>query len=428
VITAILTVVATLLMLGLLVVVHELGHFIVAKRSGVRVEVFSLGFGPRLAVVKRGDTEYVISAVPFGGYVKMAGADPDQEATGKKDEFMSKPKLVRAAIVTAGPVMNFLLAVVLYALVTYFVGVATVSTRLVGEVVTDSPAWNAGIREGDTLLAVGGDSIATWDQAIAALAQNLGKETEVTYERAGLVQSTRLNLAETSDPYEIGMAAFSEAVIDNVKVGGPGWKAGLRGGDRIIWIEGAPVKGTNDVRRVVMTSAGKELPIRWARGPEEMESTVTPKDYNGTGMIEVDFRVEKRRVGLLTCLAGGFRYTAWAAQQFFVFLRHLATLKVSRDTVGGPVRISMLAGEAMRWGVVFFLQLVIFFSAQLSLINLLPIPVLDGGHLLLLGVEAVTRRTISARERMAAQQIGFAVLVAAMVALTFNDISSFFRK
>jgi regulator of sigma E protease len=426
--TAILTVVATVLMLGLLVVAHEFGHFIVAKRSGVRVDVFSLGFGPRLAAVKRGDTEYAICVVPFGGYVKMAGSDPDQESTGSPYEFMSKPKLVRAAIVVAGPVMNFLLAVVLYALLTYFVGVATVSTRLVGEVVPDSPAWNAGIREGDTILAIAGDSVATWDQAIAGLAENLGAQTEVTYGRDGLIQATTLDLAGASDPYEVGMAAFSEAVIDNVKMGGPGWRTGLRGGDRITWIEGTPVKGTNDVRRVVMASAGKELAIRWARGREVMESKVTPKDYSGTGMIEVDFRVEKRHIGLVASFTGGFRYTAWAAEQFFVFLRHLATFKVSRDTVGGPVRISMLAGEAMRWGVVFFLQLVIFFSAQLSLINLLPIPVLDGGHLLLLGVEAVSRRTISARERMAAQQIGFALLVAAMIALTFNDISSFFRK
>jgi regulator of sigma E protease len=428
VINALLTLVATLAMLGLLIFVHELGHFLAAKRSGVRVETFSLGFGPRLVGFKRGETDYVLSAIPFGGFVKMSGADPDQEITGNPWEFMSKSRATRAGIVAAGPAMNFLLAVVLYSLLTFLVGVDTVTTRLVGEVVEDSPAWKAGLREGDTVLAVAGDSVGTWDQAVAKIVEHLDAKTDITFERDGRTEVATLDLTGVADPYAVGMAAFSEAVIDNAKIGGPAYEAGLRGGDKIVSIGGEPVRGINDVRKVVLGSPGKDLAVEWVRDGEVLSSTVKPRDLNGVGMIEVDFRLEKRRVGLGMSFIGGIKYAGWACEQFFVFLRHLATFKVSRDMVGGPVRISMLAGEAIRWGVVFFLHLVIFFSAQLSLINLLPIPVLDGGHLLILGVEAARRRSISLKERMVAQQIGLAVLIAAMLALTFNDVSSFFRR
>lgn len=417
-------IVALVVMLGVLIFVHELGHFIAAKRSRVRVEVFSLGFGPRLLGLKRGDTDYVLSAVPFGGYVKMAGADPDQETTGSPHEFLSKPKAVRAAIVLAGPAMNFVLAVVLSTLVTYTVGIDTIVTRTVGEVAGDSPAARAGLRVGDTIVSVGGDSVGTWEDAIGKIAGGLGSRTEITFEHEGRTETATLDLSGLSDPYQAGMAAFSEAVIANAKIGGPAHKAGLRGGDRITSIGDSAVTSVNDVRRMVLAFPDTTLAITWERGGEAFASQVRTKNVDGRGMIEVDFRMDKRRVGLIESVVGGFGYSVWAAKQFFVVLRSLATFKVSRDMVGGPVRIGMIAGEALRWSFVFFLNLLIYFSAQLSIINLLPIPVLDGGHLLLLGVESARRRPISVRDRMIAQQIGFAVLVGMFLALTYNDISS----
>ena len=414
---------ALALMLGVLIFVHELGHFVAAKRSGVRVEVFSLGFGPRLVGLRRGDTDYVLSAVPFGGYVKMAGADPDQETTGSPHEFLSKSKAVRAAIVLAGPAMNFLLAVVMSALVTYVVGIDTITTRMVGEVLEGSPAAKAGLRVGDTVVAVGGDSVGTWDETIGKIADSLGRRTEITFEREGLTETATLDLAGLGDPYQAGMAAFSEAVIANAKIGGPAHRAGLRGGDRITSMGDSLVTSVKDVRKMVLAFPDTTLAITWERKGEVYASQVRTKNVDGRGMIEVDFRMEKRRVGLLASVVGGFRYSAWAANQFFVVMRSLVTFKVSRDMVGGPVKIGMIAGEALRWSFVFFLNLLIYFSAQLSIINLLPIPVLDGGHLMLLGVEAARRRPISVRDRMIAQQIGFAVLVGMFLALTYNDIS-----
>jgi len=421
-------IVALAVMLGVLIFVHELGHFIAAKRSGVRVDVFSLGFGPKLLGFKRGDTEYVLSAAPFGGYVKMAGADPDQETTGDESEFLSKRKGTRALIVLAGPAMNFLLAVFMSVVLTYVVGVDTITTRVIGEVASGSPAEKAGLREGDTVVAIGGDTVKTWDDTIAKLSKDLGTTVPIVFERAGAVDTARLDLSGIEDPYGAGMAAFSEPVIENAKIGGPAYKAGLRGGDKIVSIGGRPVASVNAVRRVVLASPESLLAVSWERKGRLHSSEVRPKNMNGQGMIEVDFRVEKKHIGLVSAGKIGLRYSVWASTQFFVVLHDLLTLKVSRTMVGGPVRIGMIAGEALSWSVLFFFQLLIYISAQLSIVNVLPIPVLDGGHLLLLGVETVRRKPISARDRMIAQQIGFAIIIAMFLTLTFNDISSIFFK
>jgi regulator of sigma E protease len=224
------------------------------------------------------------------------------------------------------------------------------------------------------------------------------------------------------------MTAFAEAVIANAKIGGPAHKAGLRGGDRITSIGGTPVASVSDLRKVVMAHPDTTLAVTWERGGEAFASQVHTRNVEGRGMIEVDFRTDKRHLGLGASFVRGFEYSAWAAGQFFAVLRSLATFKMTRDMVGGPVRIGMIAGEALRWSVVFFLNLLVYFSAQLAMINLFPIPVLDGGHLLLLGVETARRRPISLRDRMIAQQIGFAVLVGMFLALTYNDIYSLIFK
>ena len=421
-------IVALAVLLGVLIFVHELGHFIAAKRSGVRVDVFSFGFGPRLLGFKRGETDYIISAAPFGGYVKMAGGEADQEPTGDQREYLSKPKGIRALIVLAGPAMNFVLALVLSIILTYAVGVDTITTRVIGEVASGSPAEKAGLREGDTIMAVNGETVKTWDDAISDLAKDLGKTVPIVYERAGAVDTTQLDLAGIKDPYEAGMAAYSEPVIENAKIGGPAYKAGLRGGDKIVSIGGTPVASVNAVRKIVLASPDSLLAVGWQRKGELHTSEVRPKNLNGQGMIEVDFRVEKKHVGLVGAGKIGLRYSAWASTQFFVVLHDLLTLKVSRTMVGGPVRIGMIAGEALSWSVLFFFQLLIYISAQLSIVNLLPIPVLDGGQLLLLGVETARRKPISMRDRMIAQQIGFVIIIAMFLTLTFNDISSIFFK
>ncbi|HVP58201.1 MAG TPA: RIP metalloprotease RseP [bacterium] len=419
---------ATLIVLSVIIFIHELGHFIAAKRSGVKVEVFSMGFGPKLLGIKRGETDYMISAIPFGGYVKMAGEDPSKPLGETGREFLAKPRGTRALIVVAGPAMNFLLAVVLYTLLTYSLGVGTITTRQVGDVTQGSPAWIAGLREGDTLVAVGTDTVATWDQALDALAKGLGRRVTIAYERGGVPATATLDLTTLADLGQTGLAPFEEAVIDNVKRDGPAFKAGLRGGDKILTVDGRPVRNWAGVREAIRPSAGKILSITFERHGEVHASSVTPRAEGTTGLIDITYKFERKRVGIGEAAAIGIKTSAWISEQIFVLLHKWVTGQASRDMIGGPVRIGELAGETLRWGVTTFLAFIAALSAQLCLVNLLPVPVLDGGHLLLLAIETVTRRPITMRQRTIAQQIGFVFLVALMITITFMDVSRFVLK
>jgi regulator of sigma E protease len=414
-------VVAPIFVLGLIVFVHELGHFIAAKRSGVLVHKFSLGFGPRLLGFTYGDTEYALSLIPFGGYVKMAGENPEE--AGREDyEFMAKPKRVRALIVGAGPVMNFVMAVVLYTGLSMYFGVETIPTMEVGSVVEDSPAWEAGIRSKDVVLAAGGEEVETWEDLVARLDGGLGGVVTVRLRRADSTFTARLDLTGTGSYYETGMDYHRAPVIGGVKAGGPAQEVGLREGDRVVAIDGRPVDSWLDLRSVVLPSPGRELEFVWERAGSTMTAVIVPREVDGQGLIEATQKIETRGVGIIEAIGMGFDTTIWVSGQLLQLLKMLVSGQASGDMIGGPIRISELAGETLQWGFANVLALVAAISAQLSLINLLPIPVLDGGHLLFLGIEGVTGKSISTRQRVIASQIGFALLLMAILMVTFNDI------
>ena len=415
--------------LSILIFVHEIGHFLAAKRSGVRVEKFSMGFGPRIVGFTRGETEYRLSAIPFGGYVKMSGEDPEGEVTGDDREFLSKSKGARAFIVIAGPAMNFLLAVVLLVGLVGVLGVETVTTRVVGTVIEDEPAWRAGLREGDEIQSVGGVDVETWDEVFEAFEEHLGGMVEVGFLRDGSEESARLDLTEAEDLSGVGMYEFRDATIGQVAWRGPAYAAGLRPGDRVVSIGGVPIESWKDLRDQVLPSPGKQLEIVWERDGRRLSSVIVPKEDNGYGLIEAAQRIERSHVGVLESLRIGSRTAVWAARQITKIKEFVAMLlrgQASTDTIGGPIRIGEIAGDTLRWGLSNFLVFLAVISAQLSIVNLLPIPVLDGGHLLLLGLETVTRKPITMKQRMIAHQIGFAFLFGFMILITLFDISRFF--
>jgi regulator of sigma E protease len=285
--------------LSILIFVHEIGHFLAAKRSGVRVETFSMGFGPKIFGFTRGETEYRVSAIPFGGYVKMAGEDPEAETTGGDWEFLSKNKRVRAFIVIAGPAMNFLLAVVLLVGLVGFLGVETVSTRVVGTVVEDAPAWKAGLREWDEIQSVGGKAVGTWDEVLDALQANLGGMADVGFLREGKKESAEIDLTSVEDLSGVGIYEFRDATIGQVAWRGPAYAAGLRPGDRVVSIDGVPIRRWQDLRDQILPSPGKQMEIVWERNGRDLSSVIVPKEDSGYGLIEAAQRID--RVGEDRC-------------------------------------------------------------------------------------------------------------------------------
>ena len=426
------TIVATLIVIGIIVFVHELGHFTAAKLSGVRVETFSLGLGPRLWGFAWGETDYVISAIPFGGFVKMEGEAVEEDGEGVSEphgerSFLGKNKRTRAFIIGAGPVMNFLLAIIIYVVLTGLVGVAVFTTKEIGVVAEESPAWDAGLRPGDIITSVGGEEIRNWDHFLDMLEANLGREVDILVESSGLEQNLSLNLRSAVDLFEVGVERYVPPVADSVSAGSPAEEAGIQAGDVISEVNGYPVYTWQDLAGIVEPSPGREITIGWVRDGEAMASTITPEDIGGYGKIGImnDYVGEYtlRSAGIFESIDRGIRTTAWMSVQFLKLPRLLLQGFPVKEVIGGPVRIGELAGETMRRGPATFFAFIAALSAQLSLVNLLPIPVLDGGHLFLMGIEAVVRRSIGTRQRIIAQQIGLALLIALMLFVTMVDVS-----
>jgi regulator of sigma E protease len=415
--------------LSILIFVHELGHFLAAKRSGVRVEKFSIGFGPRLIGFTRGETEYVLSAIPFGGYVKMSGEDPEAVGVESDREFLSKSKRTRAFIVVAGPVMNFLLAIVLLTGLAGLEGIDLDGPPMRLMVAEDSPAAAAGLKDRDLVLMVNKDSVATWRQLDGALSIGLGRTIEMVIERGGRVASFSIDLSSAESILDVGIDVFYDPIIGDVAWRGPAHRAGLRGGDRILTIDGDAIGSWDDLRQKVLASSGDTLVMVWDRTGRELSASVVPREKKGYGLIEATPWIDKDRTDIWGSLIIGLRISTWAAKQISQFPRFVAELVRSggaSENVGGPIRIAMIAGDALRWGLPNFVWFLALISAQLAIVNLIPIPVLDGGHVLLLGVETVTGKPITTRQRIIAHQIGFAFLLGLMLIFTMSDIRSLF--
>lgn len=433
--------------LSILVLVHEWGHYIVARRTGVRVLKFSIGFGPELVGITRGETRWSVSAIPFGGYVKFAGDNPEESRDGGADEFLSQSVGVRSAIVLAGPVMNYILAIVLFACVLYFAGEPVAHSTKIGEVVEGSVAESIGIRAGDALRAVNGTPVDSWDSFTREL-YRIGPNQDFRFEveRDG----ERVEIAGHAGPERgfgpqspLGVVYHRDAVLGYVKRGDPAWNAGLRTGDRILEYGGQSSERWADFASYVMEHPGQEIAMSWERDRATRRGTLVPtpqeiRDEKGelrtVGGIGAQPFVETRRVGLADAVRGGAQETWGLTTRVLEFVPRLPILIVQGlgrlvtgrpaedEGLGGPLRMAEMFGEAARWGLVAFLVMMANISTQLAIFNLLPIPVLDGGHLALHLVEVVTRRPPSLRVKVVLQQIGFALLVLLMLSVTMMDV------
>ncbi|HEX7502164.1 MAG TPA: RIP metalloprotease RseP [Acidobacteriota bacterium] len=419
-----------LVVLGIIVLVHELGHYIAARLMKIRVEVFSFGFGKRLFGKKIGDTDFRVSLFPVGGYVRMAGEEEVDAAHPSSDQFMAKNRAQKIFVLLMGPLMNLVLALVLIIGVNMG-GVEIDSYKLekpvIGYVVKGSPAEKAGLQPGDTLLAIQGRKTPDWKEVEITIGLNPKENLKIDFLRAGLSRTTALKVA-TSSRYEIGYAGFYwqlPATIDNVVRNYPAWKAGLRPGDRITAVNGHPVGTYFELADLIHASPGKAMRLTYLRNGGTLSALLTPVAENGVGIIGFNVRIAstKTRYGLAAAVENSFQEAGRLIYMTFDAFKKIIQRKISVKSFSGPMEIARVSQQALASGFSNFFMLIAFISLQLGIVNLFPIPGLDGGHLLIFIIEAVIRRDLNQKLKNILIYAGFAFLISLMVFIVLNDIA-----
>ena len=422
---------AFLFVLGVLVFVHEAGHFVMARRIGVRVLCFSLGFGPKILKYRRGDTEYCVSAIPLGGYVKMAGESPDDPRSGRDDEFMSKSKWQRFLILIMGPATNILFAVVVMTLVLYQgaeVPRYEQQPPEIGAVVEESPAERAGIRPGDLILQVSGRPVQTWMELQLAVLPRAGRELELVVRGGDGVQRTARLTPQAEGQFqlgEIGVLPQMHPQVHSILPGEPAERAGIRADDVILAVDGEPVENQGELIATINASAGVPLTLTIRRDDALVDTIVTPAARGDVGLIGVtlsEFEVSIIEPGPLEAVRMSVVQNYEWSGLIFRTLWGLITRDTSPKQLMGPVGIAQLSGTAVEIGWVALFGLMAMISLNLGILNLLPIPVLDGGHIFIMALEGVSRRDFSLRVKEAMLLAGFVVMMMLIVTVMYNDL------
>jgi regulator of sigma E protease len=418
---------AFLLVLGVLVFVHELGHFLMARRIGVRVLTFSLGFGPKLLKTRRGDTEYAISAIPLGGYVKMAGENPDEQLTGKADEFMSRSKWERFLVYIAGPAMNLILAFVVMTFVLYQgadVPAYESEPPVIGRVVENSPAAKAGLKPGDRILEINDREVPTWEKYSVEILPKAGRQVAIQVLRGNERRTFELiPIGQTK--YEIGDIGVQPLVhpqIAAVTPGEPAAEAGLKQGDVILAIDGIPNVQNDELVKHIRSRDGNLVTLTIRRGGATQQITVTPRAKK-IGVQLSPFELRTIEPGFMQAIGMSFQRNWDWTKLIFRTLGGLFTRETSVRQLMGPVGIAELSGGAAQMGWLPLFNLMAMISLNLGLLNLMPIPVLDGGHIAIMALEGVARRDFSVRFKERLLLAGFVVLMALMVTVIYNDLT-----
>ena len=433
-----------LIVLGVLVTFHEYGHFIVARWAGVKVLKFSLGFGPKLLSRQIGDTEYLVSLIPLGGYVKMFGEDIGESISPEEQaqSFVHKPLWKRSLIVAAGPGFNFLLSYLIFC-----VWLATGSplpiptfeelSPTIEAIRADSPANVAGLQIGDKITQINEQEISTKHDVLGLIAESHGRSLTIEVLRNGqhktfVVSPELMDPNPTDEPiYVIGIEE-AEPVVTSVMPDMPAMVGGLLENDRIIKIDDTPIHTWSQMTQIVRGSPNHPLIFTVDRDGAILTVTITPEAQQTT---EDDLPVEVGKIGItgpgrsvvraespLTALFQGIRATWGWSELTVVGIYKMFTGEISSKHLGGPIMIASASGTAAEHGISDVAFLVAILSINLGILNLLPIPILDGGHLFFFACEAILRRPLGERQREFAQQVGLVLLFSIMIFAFFNDI------
>ena len=419
------------LVLGVLVFVHEFGHYAVAKLCGVRVEVFSLGFGKRLWGFRRGDTDYRISLLPLGGYVKMSGENPMEARTGDPGEFTSHPRWQRFLIAIAGPAMNIILAIVVLTGVYMFHHEYPAYSRLPVDaffVAPGSPAEKAGIHPGDRIIKIDDVQNPNWDQALTTFALSPGQPVDVTVRRGDQTLNMKL-VPETAGPDRVGDAGLIiPEVVGTLESGFPAAKAGMRSGDILLAVNGTQVRDTSEVLELLQQTKESPVQLTFWRNGERSSITVKP-EFSDTA----DSQGKKYRLGFTVMAVERLPFPAAFTNAYvdcktnslliFKLLGKMIERKVSIRQMSGPIGITKISGDAARQGFSFLMWVMALISLNLAVFNLLPIPILDGGLMLMLLIESLMGRDIKREVKERVYQAAFVFLLLFAAVVIYNDVA-----
>ena len=429
-----------ILVLGVLILVHEWGHFIVARMFKVRVDVFSIGFGPRLFGWKRGATDYRVSAIPLGGYVRMAGQDlseidsGDQKPTGAPDELMSKKRWQRALISFAGPVVNLIFPILL--LTGYFVLKGDPYPKYVDDPLVilslpkDSPLSKAGVEAGDRIVSLDGVSSPTWGTVESEFSKGLAdKKFKVTFDHQGEARSAEVTTTGMQNPELLFGYAPNRAIVGYAERDKPAYRAGIRRDDTIIAMNGQPLNNWQEMVSAIQAAGGKPIQATVLRKKQTLSFTVTPvsdKNDKGENAWIIGIRPGQeylfRKVDLTQSVASAADFTVKGTWQVVTIVGKLVTGKVAAKQLQSVIGIASEAGHAVQEGTFAVVSLMAALSLNLGILNLLPIPILDGGNILLLTLEGIRRRDFSLSFKERFVQVGLVFLLALFAYVMYNDV------
>jgi len=422
-----------LVMIGVMILIHELGHYWAARFFDVKVHTFSFGFGPRLFGFKKGETDFRFSAILLGGYVKMEGEQPGEERSSDPRSFLSKPRWQRLIILFAGPAMNVILAVAVLTglFMVRFPKTPSSPSPEIGYVVPNSAAAKAGLKEGDRIVQIDGTSNPTWEDINMKEVTSAGHQLNVWISRDG--QRELVHVTPVLDPKTgagfAGWGEQSKIEVASLLKNSPAAKAGLKPGDIIVSVDGQAIYSTSKVHEIISVKGGKAVDVVFSRDGKIMDAHMTPalseNDGSKEWLIGVQLVPKVVMVSLPfpEALSESVHENVKNAGFIYQFLRGVAERRMSPKSVAGPIGIVQMSGEGAREGPMAYLGLMAALSLNLAIVNLLPIPMLDGGTIFMLLIEMFMRRDLSLQVKETAFRLGFVFLMAIVAFVIYNDIS-----
>jgi regulator of sigma E protease len=424
-----------LVLIGIMILIHELGHYWAARYFDVHIEAFSFGFGPRLFGYRRGETDFRVSLIPFGGYVKMVGEQAGEDGVEDPRGFLAKPRWQRMIIAFAGPLMNILLAVGLLAglyMNRYPKVVGSDGAPTIGFIEKDSPAAKAGVQELDVIAAIDGIQNPSWEEVTLAVVGAANREMALVLNRDGKQVITTIT-PEIDEQSGVGAAGWydrHEIQVGALSAGMGAEKAGVKSGDVLVSLDGIPLRSTAKLHSLLKEGAGKPVQLTYSRDNKQTTVTVEPK------LTELDAKNKRYLLGVqltprITFVALPFgeairesvRQNQRSAGVILQLLRGMVERRMSPKSLEGPIGIARLSSEAAREGFATFIGLMAAVSLNLAVFNLLPIPILDGGTILMLAIEMVMRRDLSLQLKENIFKLGFVFLMMVVAFVLYNDIS-----